>query len=113
MSENSPLYWCVCVRYTEREREWLAFQLGEEPVESRAVHQPLSPDEISPLRPEQQSLTTSNNSEPVCSRGMLYLSSPEDAGCGTDKDLHVSACLFHPSVALETGGGGEIPCKRH
>lgn len=45
-----------------------------------------------------------NNGEPVCSGGMLYLS------CGTDKNLHVSACL---SVALEPGGvevsqGGQL-----
>lgn len=35
---------------------------------------------------------------------MLYLSSPED--CGKDKDLHVSACPFRCSVAMETGGVG-------
>lgn len=36
---------------------WLAFHSGEAPVENSAVCQPQSPDDISPVRPEEQSLT--------------------------------------------------------
>ena len=35
---------------------------------------------------------------------MLCLSCSEDGGCGTDKDLQVSACLTRRSAALQAGG---------
>lgn len=48
---NPPLY------YTCSKCEWLAFHSEEHPMENGAVCQPQSPDDISPVRPEEQSLT--------------------------------------------------------
>lgn len=47
---NPPLYTCS-------KCEWLAFPSGEDPMQNSSVCQPQSPDDISPVRPEEQSLT--------------------------------------------------------
>lgn len=71
---------------------------------------------ISPLCGPRSS---SNNREPVCRRGMLYLSCSEDEGCGTDKDLQVCACSLQvrregtdPVTAIRNTTQSGVKCAK-